>query len=40
MKKGVLVGLAALAVGVVVATLGGKKVKTSNTGNVQKPYWE
>jgi hypothetical protein len=35
MKKGVLFGLAALAVGVVVYTLGGKKVKTSTSTNRQ-----
>lgn len=29
MRKGVLFGLAAIAVGVVVFTLGGKKIKTS-----------
>jgi hypothetical protein len=40
MKKGVLVGLTALAVGVVVASLGGKKTKPSNTVSTHKPYWE
>jgi Na+/glutamate symporter len=41
MKKGVLVGIAALAVGVVVATLGGKKVVKPTTGtSIKKPYWE
>ncbi|WP_261451888.1 hypothetical protein [Marinilongibacter aquaticus] len=37
MKKGVLFGLAALAVGVVVATLGGKKQKTIVTSAENNP---
>jgi hypothetical protein len=41
MKKGVLVGLAALVVGVVVASLGGKKVvKPTTEPSTGKPYWE
>lgn len=40
MKKSVLFGIAALAMGVVVASLGGKKVKPSNTQGTNKPYWK
>jgi hypothetical protein len=36
MKKGLLIGLAALAVGVVVVSLGGKKTKPSLNQN--RPY--
>lgn len=41
MKKGVLYGLAALAVGVVVASLGGtKKPKPTTPYGGTKSYWK
>lgn len=40
MKKGVLFGLAALAVGVVVYTLGGKKEKPSNATSRPIYKWD
>lgn len=39
MKKGVLFGLAAVAVGVVVASLGGKKGKPATTQS-SNSYWK
>ncbi len=40
MKKGVLFSLAAVALGVVVASLGTKKGKPSDSQSTAKPYWE
>jgi hypothetical protein len=40
MRKGVLFGLAAVAVGVVVATLGGKKGKPVATTPSSNSYWK
>ncbi|MFT5886635.1 MAG: hypothetical protein ACI9IP_003103 [Arcticibacterium sp.] len=40
MKKGILFSLAAVAVGVVVASLGTKKGKPATSHNTTKPYWE